>query len=103
MRAKTVEFERGLDPKKAMDIGRNRCPNMTPQQFKRWFWDEIMPYINKDGLDAIHDNIVRNKWEPDSEVYTYLFGRIHDSGIVSELIEMRDYFNDDDYINVLPS
>ena len=104
MRAKTVNFERGLDPKKAMGIGRVRpYPEMTPQQFKNWFWDEIIPYIDDDGVYAIHDNLIKNTWESDSEIYGYLFGRIKSDGIVSELIEMRDYFNDDDYINVLPS
>lgn len=104
MRAKSVNFERGLDPQKAMGIGRIRpYPGMTPEAFKEWFWDEIMPHIEADGLNAIHDNIVNNNWEEDRVVSGYLYDRIKDYGIVDELIRMRGYFNDGNYIKMLPS
>jgi hypothetical protein len=98
-----AQFIRGQDPKKSMQIGMVLpYPQMTPEAFKNWFLKEIMPYIEADGLNAIHDNIVNNTWEKDRVVSRFLYDRIKDYGIVDELLYMREYFNDNNYIKMLP-
>lgn len=104
MRAKTINFERGIDPKKSMQIGMVRpYPQMTPESFKEWFEREIVPYLDEDGIPAIKDNLVMNSWESDLDVSSYLHSRFLEYGIIEELIRMREYFNDKNYIKMVPS
>jgi len=98
----SIRFERGKDPKKALGIGRVRpYPDMTVDQFQRWFREEILPYVDDDGEQAIVDNLLMNDWESDLEVSKYLMARISDIGLIDELIRMRGYFNDREYIKRL--
>ena len=98
----SVNFERGKDPKKVLRLGRVRpYPDMTADQFRRWFKEEIVPYLDDDGEQAIVDNLLMNDWEADWEVAEYLRGRHLSPDIVDELMYMRGYFNDREYIKRL--
>lgn len=106
MRAKrvieSVHFERGKDPKKVLRLGRIRpYPDMTADQFQRWFREEIVPYLDDDGEQAIVDNLLMNDWEAGWEVAEYLRGRHLSPEIVDDLMYMRGYFNDREYIKRL--
>jgi len=98
------EFERGADDiHKQIGIGRVRSyPQMTPDQFKRWFDDEIGFYLTvEDEYQAIADNLIGNTWETDSDVYEYLRLRNIEPELAKELIGMREYFNDKRYTEKL--
>ena len=95
----SVNFERGLDPRKAMEVGIVRpYPQMSPEEFGAWFEREILPYIDGDDYEAMVDNLFMNDWEDDHEVEKYLVDRGMERGLVRELLPMRDYFNDNDHL-----
>ena len=99
----TQNFERGGEIYKRIGIGQVRpYPQMTPEQFKRWFDEEISPRLDpKDGLEALGDNLIANTWEKDDEVEEYLRIRGIDIELIPILLELRDYFNDKRYIEKL--
>lgn len=96
----TQNFERGGEIYKTIGIGRVRpYPQMSTDQFERWYNEEVVPYLTEeDEYQAIVDNLIRNTWETDEEVSGYLVDRNIETSLVKELIEMRDYFNDEKYI-----
>ena len=98
----SMDFQRGQDPKKTLGIGGVRpYPDMTVDQFRRWFAKEIVPYLDDDGEQAIVDNLLMNDWEADWEIAEYLRGRNLSPDIVADLMYMRGYFNDREYIRGL--
>ncbi|HRT03894.1 MAG TPA: hypothetical protein P5513_08140 [Candidatus Diapherotrites archaeon] len=95
----TINFERRRDPKKYLGIGRLRpYPSMGVNEFREWFHEEILPNLDEDEKNAISDNLIMNDFETDDEVYVYLKDRIKNEKLVRDLIEMRGYFNDRNYI-----
>ena len=99
----SINFEKGGNIYKNIGIGQVRpYPQMTPDQFERWYNREIVPYLDdEDQYQALADNLIRNTWETDSEVSRFLMDRNIERSLVKELIEMRDYFNDEKYISKL--
>ena len=100
MRAKSVNFERGQDPKKAMGIGSRAYPNMSVREFVKWFQKEIVPYFNSDfDAEGIVMDIVNDEESSDDELREKW---IEDDGapeeIIKKLIEMRPYFWDWNYV-----
>lgn len=96
----TQNFERGGEIYKRIGIGQVRpYPQMTPEQFERWYNEEVVPYLTEeDEYQALADNLIRNTWETDEEVSSFLMDRNIEASLVKELIAMRGYFNDEKYI-----
>jgi hypothetical protein len=103
--SESVNFERGKpDIYKTIGIGAVRpYPQMSKDAFRQWFDTEILSYIDpEDGLMSLRDNLFMNTWETDEDVRGYLRTRGGISkDIIDELINMRDYFNDRDYLSSL--
>jgi hypothetical protein len=98
----SVNFQRGGDIYKSIGIGRIRpYPQMSPEEFKKWYIEEIESYLDMDQISGIADNLVSNEWEPDWEVSKFLSKRGIPRDIIEELMPMREYFNDMKYYGIL--
>lgn len=95
----SLNFERGKDPKKSIGIGLGApYPNMTPETFKLWLEKEIFPYLDEYDIENIDDNLVRNDWEDDHELFSIMNNRSTSPDMIEELIKMREYFSDNKYL-----
>lgn len=98
----SVDFERGREPYDALRIGKNRFrpyPQMTPDEFREWYVQEIEPYYDKElGFDMVLDNIVNNEVESDEELAEYWRVSGVNPEIIKKIMPYRPYFLDFRYI-----